>query len=59
MTRISMGASVPYWDNGGGRLGSASRARSRSRTRTGLENWVAERLCRHAGNADVVRQEPE
>ena len=29
----------------------------RRRTLTGLEDWLAERFHRHAGNADVVRQE--
>ncbi len=35
----------------------AYRGRGRPRTLTGLEEWVAERFRRHAGNADVVRQE--
>jgi transposase len=42
---------------GGGWL--AHRARGRPRTLAGLEDWVAERFRRHAGNADVVRQELE
>jgi transposase len=33
------------------------RGRGRPRTLAGLENWVAERFHRHAGNADVLRQE--
>jgi transposase len=33
--------------------------RGRRRTLSGLEDWVAERFRRHAGNADVVRQELE
>jgi transposase len=33
------------------------RGRGRSRALAGLEHWVAERFRRHAGNADVVRQE--
>src|SRR5207253_11005315 len=37
----------------------AYRRRGRPRTLTGLEEWVAERFRRHAGNADVVRQELE
>ena len=37
----------------------AYRGRGRPRTLTGLEEWVAERFHRHAGNADVVRQELE
>jgi transposase len=37
----------------------AYRGRGRPRTLTGLEVWVAERFRRHAGNADVVRQELE
>ncbi len=37
----------------------AYRGRGRPRTLTGLEEWVAERFRRHAGNADVVRQELE
>jgi transposase len=35
------------------------RGRGRPRTLAGLEDWVAERFRRHAGNADVVRQELE
>jgi transposase len=35
----------------------AYRRRGRSRALAGQENWLAERLRRHAGNADVVRQE--
>jgi transposase len=37
----------------------AYRGRGRSRTLSGLEEWVGERFRRHAGNADVVRQELE
>lgn len=37
----------------------AHRGRGRPRTLAGLEDWVAERFRRHAGNADVVRQELE
>jgi transposase len=37
----------------------AYRGRGRRRTLSGLEEWVAERFRRHAGNADVVRQELE
>ncbi|MBV8918883.1 IS21 family transposase [Bradyrhizobium sp.] len=37
----------------------AYRGRGRPRTLSGLEEWVAERFRRHAGNADVVRQEIE
>ena len=33
------------------------RGRGRPRVLAGLEAWVAERFRRHAGNADVVRQE--
>jgi transposase len=33
------------------------RGRGRPRALSGLEDWVAERFRRHAGNADVVRQE--
>lgn len=33
------------------------RGRGRPRTLAGLEDWLAERFRRHAGNADVVRQE--
>jgi transposase len=33
------------------------RGRGRPRALAGLEEWVAERFYRHAGNADVVRQE--
>lgn len=33
------------------------RGGGRPRKLTGLEDWVAERFRRHAGNADVVRQE--
>lgn len=35
------------------------RGRGRPRRLVGLEEWVAERFRRHAGNADVVRQELE
>jgi transposase len=37
----------------------AYRGRGRPRTLSGLEEWVAKRFRRHAGNADVVRQELE
>jgi transposase len=37
----------------------AYRGRGRPRTLAGLEDWMAERFRRHAGNADVVRQELE
>jgi transposase len=37
----------------------AYRGGGRRRTLAGLEDWVAERFRRHAGNADVVRQELE
>jgi len=37
----------------------AYRGRGRPRRLAGLEEWVAERFRRHAGNADVVRQELE
>src|SRR5215472_15248613 len=37
----------------------AYRGRGRPRRLSGLEEWVAERFGRHAGNADVVRQELE
>jgi transposase len=37
----------------------AYRGGGRPRTLSGLEEWVAERFRRHAGNADVVRQELE
>ncbi len=37
----------------------AYRGRGRPRALTGFEEWVAERFHRHAGNADVVRQELE
>src|SRR2546421_9971614 len=37
----------------------AYRGRGRPGTLAGLEDWVAERFRRHAGNADVVRQELE
>ena len=37
----------------------AYRGRGRPRTLSGLEEWVTERFHRHAGNADVVRQELE
>src|SRR6516162_6665900 len=37
----------------------AYRGRGRPRTLSGIEEWVAERFRRHAGNADVVRQELE
>jgi transposase len=33
------------------------RGRGRPRALAGLEAWLAERFRRHAGNADVVRQE--
>ena len=33
------------------------RGRGRPRKLAGLDDWVAERFRRHAGNADVVRQE--
>jgi transposase len=39
----------------GGWLGC--RSKGRPRTLAGLEEWLAERFRRHAGNADVVRQE--
>ena len=42
---VAQGGWLPY--RGGGRR----------RTLAGLEDWVAERFRRHAGNADVVRQE--
>ena len=42
---VAQGGWVPY--RGGGR----------PRALAGLEDWVAERFRRHAGNADVVRQE--
>src|SRR5215203_5123828 len=35
----------------------AYRRRGRPRTLAGLDDWLAERFRRHAGNADVVRQE--
>lgn len=35
----------------------AYRGRGRPRLLAGLDDWVAERFRRHAGNADVVRQE--
>jgi transposase len=35
----------------------AYRRPARRRTLTGLEEWLAERFRRHAGNADVVRQD--
>lgn len=35
----------------------AYRRPARRRSLTGLEDWLAERFHRHAGNADVVRQE--
>src|SRR5215469_7292993 len=35
----------------------AYRGRGRPRSLAGLDDWVAERFRRHAGNADVVRQE--
>ncbi len=35
----------------------AYRRRGRSRALAGQEDWLAERFRRHAGNADVVRQE--
>jgi transposase len=35
----------------------AYRRRGRPRALAGLDAWLAERLRRHAGNADVVRQE--
>jgi transposase len=42
---VAQGSWLPY--RGGGRR----------RALAGLEDWVAERFRRHAGNADVVRQE--
>jgi transposase len=42
---VAQGGWLPY--RGGGRR----------RVLAGLEDWVAERFRRHAGNADVVRQE--
>jgi transposase len=42
---VAQGGWLPY--RGGGR----------PRALTGLEDWVADRFRRHAGNADVVRQE--
>ncbi|HUI35446.1 MAG TPA: IS21 family transposase [Stellaceae bacterium] len=42
---VAQGGWLPY--RGGGR----------ARALAGLEDWVAERFRRHAGNADVVRQE--
>src|SRR3954447_1563501 len=42
---VAKGGYVPY------------RRRGRPRALAGLEGWLAERLRRHAGNADVVRQE--
>src|SRR6476619_3112033 len=42
---VTEGGWVPY------------RGRGRPRALAGLEDWVAERFRRHAGNADVVRQE--
>jgi transposase len=36
---------------------AACRGRGRPSKLAGLEDWLAERFCRHAGNADVVRQE--
>ena len=42
---VAQGGWLPY--RGGGR----------PRALAGLEDWVAERFRRHAGNADVVRQE--
>jgi transposase len=36
---------------------SAAKARRRPRALDGLEVWLGERFRRHAGNADVVRQE--
>src|SRR3954471_10300968 len=42
---VSEGGWVPY------------RGAGRPRALAGLEDWVAERFRRHAGNADVVRQE--
>jgi transposase len=42
---VAQGGWLPY--RGGGRR----------RALAGLEDWVAERFRRHAGNADVVRQE--
>jgi transposase len=38
---------------------AAYRSGGRPRKLAGLEEWVAERFRRHAGNADVVRQELE
>ena len=43
---VAQGGWLPY--RGSGR---------RQRALAGLEDWVAERFRRHAGNADVVRQE--
>src|SRR5213082_296232 len=43
----------------GGWVAYRGRGRGRPRTLTGLDEWVAERFRRHAGNADVVRQELE
>src|SRR5215210_5266095 len=42
---VAEGGYVPY------------RRRGRPRALAGLEDWLAERFYRHAGNADVVRQE--
>lgn len=42
---VTEGGWVPY------------RGRGRPRALAGLEDWLAERFRRHAGNADVVRQE--
>src|SRR5262245_33379425 len=42
---VSKGGWVPY------------RGAGRPRALAGLEDWMAERFRRHAGNADVVRQE--
>src|SRR5712671_3359428 len=42
---VAQGGWVPY------------RGAGRPRALAGLENWVAEHFRRHAGNADVVRQE--
>lgn len=36
---------------------SGYRRRKRSKQLDGLEGWITERFRRHAGNADVVRQE--
>jgi transposase len=46
---------VRRWLREGGWRPSATRPRTRALD--GLEDWLAERFRRHAGNADVVRQE--